>query len=449
MSAPTARVEAAYAALNGAAVSEGAQGCVKALASGLEYHEQVTTDRVNRRAEKTRDKLTSVVGAFLMDLLVAAARPETEGWVYRPMRSESFSDLDISIKTFRPVVRMMLELGYLEAHEENAISSSAKTKAARWRATEKLLRLVAARDITPANVLEHFQQRLPDRPLVLRAPKQGKGKRKVQGKRINFAPTPHTRHLEADLKRLNAFLDTHKLQGGHHRGYTRIFNNGTIDGYQWNQGGRLYSLCQGSYQSMGQDSRLQMRIDEESVAEIDVRASYLTVLHGLTGQPFDVAQDAYDLEGLVSTPLGNEWTRWAAKKWAVALLGNGDHSTKWSPDTAQEFQSLTGHKLGKVYPLCKIREAMELKHPVFKDWGKLGLSWGELMFHESEAMLGCMLELMDDHAIPSLTVHDSLIVRDRDVAKAQEALKRHYKRVCGLEPFVVVKAREPMLSEAA
>lgn len=431
---------AIYAALNGAPASEEAQAFVDGLTNGLVNHEWNTTGRVNQRGQKTRDKLAVVVCGFMFDLLVAAGKAESEGWVYRPMRTESFADVEFSIKAFRPVVRMMAELGYIEPHEENPISSSAKTKAARWRATGKLLRLAAVRGITPENVHEHFYQKIPDKPLVLRAPSKREHRNKVRGKRIPFRETPQTKALEHDLKRLNAFLDGFEIEGASHRGYTRIFNNGSRDGYGWDKGGRLYSLCHGSYQSVRRDRRSLMTIGGEAVAEIDLRASYLTVLHGLTGKPFNIAEDAYDLEGFMPMPLGKEQTRWAVKKWAVAVLGHGRHMTRWPDEAVEEFKSATGLALGKVCPIRGIRRAMELKHPIFKEWGSLGLSWAELMFHESEAMLGTMLELMDSHGIPSLTVHDSLIVRESDVEQAQEALRRHYKKVCGIEPFLVVKS---------
>lgn len=437
-----APAKAIYAALNGRVASKEARELVDGLASGLEHHEWNTTGRVNRRGQKTRDKLVFAAGAFVADLLVAAGRPEAAGWVYRPMRTEGFFDVGFSIKTFRPLVGMMVELGFIEPHEDNAISSSVKTKAARWRATDRLLRHAAGRGITPENVYAHFHQALPEKPLVLRAASRREQKDKARGKRMAFRETPQTSALVDDLERLNAFLDGFEIGGGRHRGYTRIFNNGDVEGYGWDQGGRLYSICDRSYQSMSGRERACMTIGGEAVAEIDVRASYLTILHGRTGKPFDVTQDAYDLEGLIPMPLGKDLTRWAVKKWAVVILGHESHRTRWPNEAVEEFMDLTGKALGEAYPIQEIRRAMELKHPIFKDWGALGLSWGDLMFHESEAMLGAMLELMDGHGIPSLTVHDSLIARVSDVDAAQAVLKASYKKVCGLEPFLVVKSRD-------
>ena len=58
----------------------------------------------------------------------------------------------------------------------------------------------------------------------------------------------------------------------------------------------------------------------------------------------------------------------------------------------------------------------------------------DLMYLEAEAMVRAMLQLKRAYGIPSLTVHDSIIVRERDVSAAAEAVARSFKSVCGVEP---------------
>ena len=81
-------------------------------------------------------------------------------------------------------------------------------------------------------------------------------------------------------------------------------------------GGRLYSQhFTDSYQVMSAEQRLKMTINGDPVAEIDIRASYLTIflsLHGIQ-LPED---DPYELPGL-----GPEH-RDAVKAWMVATFGN-------------------------------------------------------------------------------------------------------------------------------
>jgi hypothetical protein len=53
-----------------------------------------------------------------------------------------------------------------------------------------------------------------------------------------------------------------------------------------------------------------------------------------------------------------------------------------------------------------------------------------------------MLELMDKHQIPSFSIHDSLIVRERDLETAKEVLTRHYEEVVGIRPGLETTYRD-------
>jgi hypothetical protein len=187
-----------------------------------------------------------------------------------------------------------------------------------------------------------------------------------------------------------------------------------------------------------------MTIDGEAVAEIDLKASYLTALHGLLKVPFDTTQDAYAVEGL--KPLwvnGKDIRRWVVKAWTTATLGHHQHHSRWPKETIREFNKKeTGEVLSKLYPIKRIREAMEAKHPILRDWGKLGLSWAELMYAESPAVLNTMLELMGKYQIPSFSIHDSLIVRERDLEQAKETLARHYEEMVGIMPGLETTYRD-------
>lgn len=438
-----AQPKAIYAALNGQASTPEARECVAGLLEGLRNHEAITTKRVNGRSTKTKAKDSIVLEGLLTDLLYAAGQPSANGWVFRSMRTASFNGDPFSIKVFRPVVRMLTELGFIEAHEENVIQSSAKTNASRWKASKPLLRLLSVSGITKYNVLHHFTQPLPERPLVLRAPSTRLNRDKTKGKILTYVETDQTRAIENEIISLNAFMAGHPITGGSHSGYRRIFNNGTVNDYHWNKGGRLYSICHDSYQSMDKRRRPRMTIAGSSTSEIDVRASYLTVLHGLMGMPFDVESDPYDISSMIASPHGPDLTRKAVKAWAVVTLGNGKHIKSWPVDTAQAFEAGTGLALRSSFPINTVRQSMIDKHPVLAGWGGTGISWADLMFHESQAMLSAMITLMNENNAPSLSVHDSLIVRAMDVDKAKVALASGYKSVCGIDPFLVIKTESP------
>jgi hypothetical protein len=83
--------------------------------------------------------------------------------------------------------------------------------------------------------------------------------------------TPHTERLEANVRELNSFLDAFKYEGGRHHGYTRIFNRGDAEDFDWNKGGRLYGQGEKTYQQLPEEKRLEMTINGEPVAESTLR----------------------------------------------------------------------------------------------------------------------------------------------------------------------------------
>ena len=99
-----------------------------------------------------------------------------------------------------------------------------------------------------------------------------------------FKPIVET--MEAEVKALNSFLVDFELEGGGFSGYRRLFSNGDIDGFDFQWGGRLYGVGDYSYQNIKKTERQKMNIGDEEVVEIDVNASYLTILHGIEGSPF-------------------------------------------------------------------------------------------------------------------------------------------------------------------
>jgi hypothetical protein len=54
-----------------------------------------------------------------------------------------------------------------------------------------------------------------------------------------------------------------------------------------------------------------------------------------------------------------------------------------------------------------------------------------------------MLILMRAHEVPSLSMHDGIIVPRSKADLAQRVLKREYHRVVGVEPMLTVDPEEP------
>jgi hypothetical protein len=184
-------------------------------------------------------------------------------------------------------------------------------------------------------------------------------------------------------------------------------------------GGRLYSQhFTESYQVEGGDKRLKMTINGEPVAEIDIRASYLTIFLSLHGIQLPEG-DPYELPGF-----GLEH-RNAVKQWFVATFGNSKPIVKWPKRMREKTPELSQYKPSTI------TKAALAKYPALATWGQpLGTvtyGWADLMWFEGNVMLFTMLELKREHQVPSLSVHDSLIVPASSAETARAVLSQKFQ----------------------
>jgi hypothetical protein len=407
---------ATYASLRAHPTSEEAEVLVKTLATMVQDHALATGTRKNKR-KNTAGKLDYAVGAFLADLLRAYGddEPTPNPWVYRSMHAKSFTGASVKYRTFASLVDELKQLGFLQHVDGHEVDPEDRGKfAARFRATPALLSFCREREVEPVKVLDHFEFEydLPKDVLELRATKQGDYwvKTKPAGKPMEFERDGITRAIEDNVRELNEFFAKHKLRGGSHHGYVCIYHNGDDPRFFWNMGGRLYSQhFADSYQVMSGEKRLKMTIDGEAVAEIDIRASYLTIFLSMRGVQLPVG-DPYELPGL-----GPEH-RDAVKQWMVATFGNSKPIVRWPLRMLKDQPELKKHRV------ADITKAALARYPALETVGQpLSHSthgWAGLMWHEANVMSSTMRKLMRNHQVPSLSVHDSLIV---PVSKAEEA----------------------------
>ena len=144
----------------------------------------------------------------------------------------------------------------------------------------------------------------------------------------------------------------YELLGGEHYGYERVFNN-----LSWKKGGRLYSSGEDCYQCWSEAERLKMTINGEPVAEIDIKASFLTIYHAMARQPLQGSGDPYAAIA--------EIDRSIVKLWTTISFGNSNPATRWPPKTAKNFKKETGKDLSKVAKAKDIaqKDAGELPGP--------------------------------------------------------------------------------------
>jgi hypothetical protein len=398
------------------------------------------THRKNQRRGKRKKAFSEAAGATVADFLKAAQHEPTR-WSYRLLSPVTFADAPVSYTDFTSVLKAAEEGDLIEKYRghyqrydfgEGRIAGSGQ--ATRFRAKPRLFILAAQHGLTPENVDEHFEQRLPKlppKPLLLRASSARIRRVKLKGQSVSFQRTALTDRIEREVKDLNEFLACHEIKGGIHRGYRRIFNQGDRNPYRWNKGGRLYSIGDDSYQTLKKGQRLEMMLDGEPVAEIDIRASYLTLLHGLKGLPFNaVERDPYDVDGL---------PRDVVKAWVTMTIGHTSWHRRWPSRVAEEFRDGEDPINLSEYPVMRIAPLILEALPVLKDWPTQTLTGFDLMYLESEAVIGTMLELMREHDLPSLSVHDSLIVPVRRIDEARTVLQRRYREVAGITPYLRIE----------
>ena len=437
--------DARYAALDCRAHSDQARALVTTVTNLVAEQELASGTRTNKRKKK-QTALSSAVERLLADLLLAQTSEKTKGYVYRSMRPDGFSESEVGYRVFRALVGALVDLGFLENHKGfqhwRELFGGQKLpmirKATRFRATQKLLDVCGKHGVRPADFHEHFLIPLPEHPLQLhRASRRSEYGDKIKGRPMKFEATARTEKLEKQLKALNTFFDGFELRGGLHRGYLRIFNNGDHPKFNWNMGGRLYGHGESNYQQMESADRLRMTINGEEVCEIDIRASYLTIFHALYGEQFDAENDPYDVPGL-----GPE-ARDVVKMWVTASFGNNAPIERWPRELVTKYRERTGHSLGKRYPASKVGECVMQKFPLLARLGETvkgqERGWAQLMYIESQAMFETMLELMSEE-IPSLAVHDSIIVPLRGRQKAIKFLTKHYRAFTKATPVLKIKA---------
>jgi hypothetical protein len=268
-----------YAALRNRARTQAADALIGQIRGEIEKLEQSEGKRIYKRRAASEAKIIGAIERFVGDLLRVRAGTRGVGNIYRIVGRSEFGDASVKYDMFTKVLEGLKTLG-LVAHQKGQ-SRYRKTAfgnaalpglSARFWATGKLMRLAASYGIHNGNVGDHFAPEPPKSPLVLKGYAVGKGKDRESGRRINYKNTPldnpEAKRLEADVRELNEFLARFEVLGGEHYGYERVFNN-----LSWKKGGRLYSCGEDCYQRLSEAERLKMRINDQPVAEIDIKAS--------------------------------------------------------------------------------------------------------------------------------------------------------------------------------
>lgn len=158
--------KAAYASLLQRPVTEEAHRLVDTLGELL-FPENTERGRGRRPDHKAA---ANAALAFIADLL-DASKGSTGRWVYRCLSSGSFTGEEIGYRAFKKAIEALKRTGLIQELPGFWTKSSAfgrllkgHGKATRWSPSIKLSELCLSLGITPDNVHQHFQFKLPPSP---------------------------------------------------------------------------------------------------------------------------------------------------------------------------------------------------------------------------------------------------------------------------------------------
>lgn len=401
--------------LDAEASSPAAKALVALVAGKIGDHDR------KRRGPKLRAKLSDAVAAIVGNLLNQWTRPEPRP-AYRSNKAEGFTDSPVPYRQFVHAMQGMIDLGlvvtrpgYQQYVDWGDMKSALFGKAARYWPSAELLDLALGCGVTINTVIKDFVAPAPVKAPVVREVIVVNSLKQIVGRRTGLAAKRviprETLGTEFDriregVEAFNTYAEQHEVRGCLPPRWKRVFTEAVeLDG-RWTAVGK-----EGVYQMMGEDERLaKITINGEPVAEADVKASHLSIMHGLLRLPLPEG-DLYTFP---------EIPRAVVKAWITATLGKGSHVRKWSRKALKRDPELNNHKPRQVgraicdrYPfLAQPAQAVSaaagldrLKHigPPEK------LLTHRLMAIEASALTGAMGYLRG-RGVLALPVHDSLIV---------------------------------------
>ena len=385
------------------------------------------------RRTNTTKKLLQAISAVVGDLL-AAAGISADLYSFRPLGKAEFEGQRVGYTPAKDTLDALAALNLIE-HESGfqcGMNRYGNGQATRYRANAALLELALGYGITPSNWSMHY--RYAPRPSKVVHPIIVRGKREhwhddTKGPKLPVNRADPTYWAAAkQVQDLNAYMARQSITGCVFMGFRRIFNYGDQPGFDHNMGGRLYAIG-GSYQHLPSNERAAMAINGERVIELDIRASFLTMIYGLSGEPLDPEHDPY----MMAWP-----PRDVAKAWATMTFGYGGFQNRWSPQTKITLLKKKGIDLND-YPIERVRAAVLEQHPILKGWPDSSLRWPELQYRESCAIIDAVCALAFIHGVPALPVHDSLIVPASRLMLAKQVLESSFEREIGSRPVLTIK----------
>ena len=411
--------DAHWLPLSAVAASPGALALVSDLTSRVVAFEGASGDRLTGRRQAGVMKLQAAVGAVVGGLLRRWGRDQPEA-VFRSRKAGDFTGSPVGVRQFTAAVDSLVALGLVSqsgsirfvAFDFGDSGQVFQGKAPRFWPSSALLASVARHGVTAATIPTDFTDVIPKTPPAVPKPvqvfalRQPRQKDKVPLPIINLGPEAH--RIQQGIAEANAYAAQHDVQGCLAPRWYRVFVECSLLGGRWQAAGR-----EGVYQVMPEADRLaKITIGREAVAEVDVKASHLSIMHGLLGLPLPDG-DPYVLSGIED--------RNVVKAWITATLGKGSPVRRWAPRATKSNPSLTQHdarEIGRLichrYPFLRQPARAVATAAGLDQLGHIGtperLLTHRLMAIEAQALTGAMMYLRTARGVLALPIHDSLIV---------------------------------------
>lgn len=409
----------------------------KALAGRLAAEVHATLER--QRAVTA--KLKQSIGAIVADLLLAAT-DGGGGYAYRSTGSDAFSDLPVGKKAFLDAMGGLEQLGYVTRTKGYyKLGVITRDRASTFKPTQAIIDLAASLGVLPFDWNAHFEVTRRSKKLknavVLRSSsrrKFGTHGEKIPGT-IMCLDRLHPTVIQSSrmLNDINAYILTQKIENCPLYAFRRIFNDGNVEGHDYSHGGRIYGLGR-SYQNMRKEERRDIRINGETVVELDIKCCQPMILAALMGEPFEPGFFPYD---------GTEFERDILKLYITQTLGGTGEANKWSLSSKEKWDKINAKKGGidypslqKAAPYGKVRAAAIKRWPLIGKWKDIHYKWYDLQFIESEVILKATHFLATERDICALPLHDALLVPQSKADEAEKVLSRCFVEVVGVKPTI-------------
>ena len=423
---------ARMASLNRYATTSEAKGLIDDLVNDILAFEAANNLRHRARRAKDLESFRAGLGAFIADLLIHSENAEAGGFCYRSFGTMSFEGSYATTELLDQYRDRMVALGlveYIPGYQTSANGYDRSAKASRFRATSDLLSKAGTHiEVNVVSLKRHFAiNRALGFPITLKRTAVDEAK----AKRMPFDRTdPMVQELANDMTRISDYLQRHSFNLGLDPIYRRGFHGGDRPGFKWDLGGRMFDYAEVGLTNMKRDIRPGITIEGEKTCEVDIRACMLTIIYGVTGTPFNLSVDLYAVEG-VARPL--------VKKLVNMAIGKGGAPTQWPPTFRAELLEQGERPIPKGLKAKDAWSKVLNAHPIMGRLNEHGLGWPELQYIESKVLMATLLELMDDHHVCALPIHDGVIVAVSHAGVTEEVFKRTFEEVVGVRPNISVK----------